>query len=198
MTDFKWTNDQIPLRLEASQRPTAPVRKSGLTPLAGRGSRLVAVLMDIAFFLVACVPGLLFMSDAKTVSSKPLVVDIFVFGPLLLFFLCQITLLSGQGQTMGKKIIGVRIVRYEDEGNPGFWRAVVLRSFVPKLIGVFPLVGKLFSLINILCIFGEERRCIHDHIANTKVVVVLKAAPKPLGRANNLEKTKGLPTKAAA
>ena len=65
---------------------------------------------------------------------------------------------------------GVRIVMYENGKLPGFVNGWLLRSFVPGLIGQVPYVGGLFSLVDILCIFGEERRCIHDMIAGTKVV----------------------------
>jgi hypothetical protein len=48
--------------------------------------------------------------------------------------------------------------------------AVFLRAIVPGLIGAIPCVGNLFVLFDVLFIFGEERRGIHDYIAGTKVV----------------------------
>jgi uncharacterized RDD family membrane protein YckC len=33
-----------------------------------------------------------------------------------------------------------------------------------------PVIGPLFGLVNVLFIFGEERRCLHDLAANTIVV----------------------------
>jgi hypothetical protein len=65
---------------------------------------------------------------------------------------------------------GLRIVDQDDGGNCGFLRTVVLRQFVPGLIAAVPLVGPLFALVDGLCIFGEQRRCLHDRIAGTKVV----------------------------
>jgi len=47
-----------------------------------------------------------------------------------------------------------------------FW----LRNFVSGLPGAIPFLGKLYSLVDPLFIFGEQRRCIHDHIADTIVV----------------------------
>jgi uncharacterized RDD family membrane protein YckC len=84
--------------------------------------------------------------------------------------IAQMTLLSMRGQTLGKMAMSVRIVDYDNEANPGFRRAVVLRSIVPGLIGAVPCLGTLFALVDALSIFGEERRCIHDLIAGTKVV----------------------------
>ncbi len=50
-------------------------------------------------------------------------------------------------------------------------RLVFLRYGGPGLIGQIPFLGSLFSLLDALFIFSEERRCIHDHFADTKVVV---------------------------
>ncbi len=52
----------------------------------------------------------------------------------------------------------------------GFSHAWVLRSLVPGLIAAIPRLGALFVLADVLSIFGEERRCLHDYIAGTKVV----------------------------
>jgi uncharacterized RDD family membrane protein YckC len=38
------------------------------------------------------------------------------------------------------------------------------------LPGQIPVVGQIFSFINILFIFTKEKRCIHDLVAKTKVV----------------------------
>jgi hypothetical protein len=47
---------------------------------------------------------------------------------------------------------------------------VILRGFIPGLIGAIPYIGPLFSLVNVLFIFREDYRCVHDHIAGTIVV----------------------------
>ena len=35
---------------------------------------------------------------------------------------------------------------------------------------MIPVLGPLFSLVNVCFIFREDRRCIHDLIAGTQVV----------------------------
>jgi hypothetical protein len=75
-------------------------------------------------------------------------------------------------------MIGLRIVDQDEGKNCGFVRAVALRQVVPALIvallGRVPLVGPplglLFVLADYLCLFGDQRRCLHDFIAGTKVV----------------------------
>ena len=100
-----------------------------------------------------------------------------IAGALLLLFaslgltIYQCVLLTSQGQTLGKKIMGIRIVRWEDGGNPGFVGAFLMRAFVPGLIYAVPLLGFLFWLTDCSYIFRDDRRCIHDLMAGTKVVV---------------------------
>lgn len=38
------------------------------------------------------------------------------------------------------------------------------------MIGQIPYLGPAFGLANVLWIFGGERRCLHDYIADTLVV----------------------------
>ena len=91
---------------------------------------------------------------------------------LLALLVIQIYLLSTCGQTLGKKLLGIRIVSFDDETNPGFVKAFLLRVVVNGLIGAVPLVGGVYSLVDACFIFRDDQRCIHDIIAGTKVVKV--------------------------
>jgi hypothetical protein len=37
---------------------------------------------------------------------------------------------------------------------------------------MIPFIGNFVNLADALFIFGEEHRCLHDHIAGTKVISV--------------------------
>jgi uncharacterized RDD family membrane protein YckC len=150
--------------------------------LAGRGSRLGAVLLDQLFILVLLLPGLWqlfqpFMEDiqaGRTITPEELVSQItpvlpLLIIPILAFAIVQIVLLVKHGQTVGKKLLGVRIVKL-DGSNPGFVSVIIMRGILPGIIGGIPMVGPFFSLINVLLIFREDRRCIHDLMAGTIVV----------------------------
>ena len=50
--------------------------------------------------------------------------------------------------------------------NGGFIKNVVLRGIVNGLINIIPI----YPIINLLFIFKEDRRCLHDKIAGTYVV----------------------------
>jgi len=90
--------------------------------------------------------------------------------PLLaVLLLVQVTLLVWRGQSVGKLLIGLRIVRL-DGSAPGFVHAFVLRSCAPFLLEQVPLFGLIFWIVDTCFVFRPDRRCIHDLIAGTVVV----------------------------
>ncbi len=84
----------------------------------------------------------------------------------------QCLLLSRRGQSIGKALLGLRIVRLANNHQAGFLHAFVLRGMIPWVIEQIPFLGGLFWLIDVSFIFGAERRCLHDYIATTKVVKI--------------------------
>ena len=81
----------------------------------------------------------------------------------------NMVLLHRNGQTIGKKILGIKIVR--SDGSPvALSRIIFLRWLPIAIAGRIPLIGPLIGLANPLVIFGNEKRCIHDYIADTIVI----------------------------
>ena len=78
--------------------------------------------------------------------------------------------LAQSGQTWGKKLLKLKIVNL-DGSQPDFLRLVGLRYGSTQLISLVPFVGGLYGLVDSLFIFREDRRCLHDLIAGTRVVV---------------------------
>jgi len=151
--------------------PSSP-QKPRISQLASRSTRLLAHILDTFFSVLPVVISfVLTQSSEESPATTKLRLILWIAGTLVCIIL-QMTLLSVRGQTVGKLVVGVRIVNDEDECNPGFYRAVVLRSIVPSLIGALPCFGFLFALVDVLWILGEDRRCLHDLIAGTKVVDV--------------------------
>ncbi|HYE95593.1 MAG TPA: RDD family protein [Rubricoccaceae bacterium] len=141
-----------------------------ITPLASPWKRLGAVLLDGLLACAAVLPGVLLATvgggDTPLVALGVVLAIAGFFG----FFGYQLYLLSTEGQTVAKRALHLRIVGIETEENPGFGRAVGLRTIVPAVIGCVPFLGGLFALADALFIFRDDRRCLHDHIASTKVV----------------------------
>ena len=152
----------------------ADMRDDDLLVKSSRGARLGAVLLDgvipgaVAIVFAVMLPAFGSDVDGGLTMGGGVLVTLFVLG-LIAFAAMQLILLYRHGQTIGKKLVGIRIVR-ADGSRAGFARLLLLRSFVPGLIGAIPLLGPLFSLVDMLFIFGEEKRCVHDLIADTIVV----------------------------
>jgi uncharacterized RDD family membrane protein YckC len=162
-----------------------------LTP-ADRLTRLFAVLIDNVILALCVLPGAVLLGSAffqividASRGIQPDFTDIepgrLLLGAALIglgafsLLIVQIVMLSMRGQTIGKRLLGIRIVRFGDGSNPGFVRAWLLRSLGVGLIGTFaalilPMLGNLFSIVNYCFIFRADRRCLHDLIADTKVV----------------------------
>ena len=82
-------------------------------------------------------------------------------------------------RTDGLKAVNTALVAdtagLEDTGAPvDFVTGVLLRVWITGVLGSFVLswIGCLFWIIDSCMIFGQERRCLHDHIASTRVVEV--------------------------
>jgi len=97
---------------------------------------------------------------------------------LLLFVAIQWRMISMRGQSLGKKLLGIKIVNGSGR-PPGFFCGVLVRNGFPWLLSVIPvfvLAGipamliVVLSWANILLICLEPPRCLHDHIAGTFVV----------------------------
>lgn len=148
---------------------------AGGAQLAGRGARLGAALIDGGLFLAifgvaaAVTPWNVFRPPEEGQLAATLVTN--ALGGLLLFLLFNGYLLARHGQTIGKRLVGLRIVR------PGGERASLMRLFgarylVGWAVNSVPGIGALYGLIDSLLIFRESRRCLHDNIADTIVVKI--------------------------
>lgn len=134
---------------------------------ATRPQRLLAIVLDSAIIsgasLVAAYDGF----------PEPVRVAGLAAGAAILA--SNLYFLTVAGQTIGKRIAGLSIVRLETEENGGFVVNVLRRGFVPGLIYIAltmanPILGGLFVWTDILFIFRADRRCVHDLIAGTLVV----------------------------
>jgi len=89
--------------------------------------------------------------------------------PFIAFFALHGYLLSRYGQTLGKRILGIAIVTL-DNRVPPFFQLITQRYLTQWLAGMIPFIGLFLRLVDILAIFRPDRRCIHDHLAKTKVI----------------------------
>lgn len=79
--------------------------------------------------------------------------------------------LKTYGQTIGKRVIGTRIVGLDGNILP-FARLILLRYLPVQVVVLIPIVGSIVALVDVLFVFRDDRRCLHDLIAGTRVVKV--------------------------
>ena len=147
--------------------------------LAGRGMRLVAVILDAILGSLIQWPIYLMLGGASMMQMDPQnMPDPFalmrhMFAAIIPGWVIvagvQMWCLHAYGGTLGKKILGLRIVR-TDGSRATFARLFFGRggaAFLPLLV---PIVNLVWWLLDPLLIFRDSRQCLHDQMADTIVV----------------------------
>jgi len=141
--------------------------------LADRMKRLGAVLLDSAFIGA---PVIIISLIGAATEIEALSLLAILGGIAALAY--QAYLISTRGQSVGKIVARLRIEKLDGQ-PPGFVYGFLLRSLVPSVVAGIPLVGILFGIINALFVFRDDRRCIHDHLAGTRVVLIEPSRDAP-------------------
>jgi uncharacterized RDD family membrane protein YckC len=150
-----------------------PTTEPGI--LAPRAVRLGGAIVDSIASLVIIAPILFFTGYWENVlSGEVSYVATLAFsgGSFVLFVAMNGYLLARRGQTVGKWLVGTRIVYASDDGLPTLTTTLGARYGVLWVINLIPFVGNVFGLVDVLFIFRADRRCLHDLIAGTKVINV--------------------------
>lgn len=162
--------------------------------LASIGSRIAAKLVDTLLMVLASSPlfialynspnfdKLLKWAEAgqtrltsaqqmELMSALPehilLLTNILVWGLII----AQVLLLMRRGQTIGKMIMGIRILDRKSNAIPGFFNLIIIRGLFTTLaysLSIFGLVVLVIDLVMMLT--SKERLSLHDKIAKTYVV----------------------------
>lgn len=149
-----------------------PAASEGIR-LATRWQRVWAVSIDTALVvgLVAVVSWLtpynLFGESDASLWSPVLLSPAASF---ILFLAANGWLLVRHGQTLGKRLLGIRIAR-PDGTVASAARVMGLRYGIGSLINAVPALGMIWALVDSMAIFRPSRRCLHDSIADTIVIV---------------------------
>jgi len=186
-------NRFAPPRADVEDSPDA---EAGMVD-AGRGERFLAALIDglvptivvIAILLAVAIPAYedYQQQHVPGIEPPPLGSGHHVtatwawLGGLALFgyFVYSAVLVYLYGQTFGKRAMGIRVVR-PDGSRVAFSRFIFLRWLPIAMIGSIPFVGWIASLLDPLLIFRESRLCLHDDIANTRVVTAASSVEATL------------------
>lgn len=158
--------DSFGLASYAAYTPPTPTRQYDL---AGRGERLGAAMIDGigTVLLVLALAGIGGAMDSATGNHETFS-NVFMLLGYVIVIGVQGYFLTTQGQSIGKKALGLRILKEDTGANGGFVTNVLMRTILPAIIG--QLTCGLFSLIDVLFIFSDDQKCLHDKMAGTIVV----------------------------
>jgi uncharacterized RDD family membrane protein YckC len=126
-----------------------------------------SVLSGIAIVPASALPQLIGSPD---VDKHQLIAGLVAGWTLVVgsaVLVINLVLWSRHGQSIGKRLLRTRIVR-PDRSRATLGRIFWLRQFLPGVLGF--CVGCLWWVLDGAFIFGRERRCLHDLIADTVVI----------------------------
>jgi uncharacterized RDD family membrane protein YckC len=165
-------------RTATAYAPTYPGQTYGLPPygagsLADPGQRLVARIIDGLIVGVGFIALTIVMSmfGAALGSIGPSEIGGFfaisgILGIVIVAFGYEIVFIATRGQTPGKMVMSIKVVRTADGQIPD-WGASFLRWIVPIAMSLLPFGGFLDAL---WLLWDDNRQCLHDKAANTLVI----------------------------
>ena len=162
------------IREKSKNIPVSPVQTLIFKSDVKRIDRFLGALIDLCFSLVVSIPYLIYRGDELNAVPSTQVHIIFVWLGAFLYFAVQGYLLYKNSQTLGKYVMSTRIENL-DGTRASLIKILFLRTIPMMVIVAIPFLGLLVAgILNPLLIFGENRRCLHDYIAQTRVCYVEK------------------------
>lgn len=162
---------------EGERRAQRQTGGGSVLPVASVGKRLTAAGINLALFAVPAalvVPLVIVLDNAGRAGSvSPALAGIAAvawLGGLLLYFGVQWVLIAQSGQNLGKRWVGIKIVKM-DGSDVGFVDGVVLREWIP--LGLLVLCSSLYALLTLastIMLLTPQRRTLHDLLAGTVVI----------------------------
>lgn len=147
---------------------------------ASGGARIGARLIDLLIGFGVSIVLALVVIVPMIRSSSNLESPMFSLGPMLaitgislvLGFFNEIALVALKGGSVGKLIVGTKIVK--ESGEPADWGAALMR-YVPNLVGFVPFCGGLLNMAltiaNLVMVLGQEpRQSVYDKVGKTYVI----------------------------
>ena len=148
--------------------------------LASRSKRLAGALIDSFIMMSIMIPVAILAGVFEQVKlGRQMSIGQYIFlffSGLFFFFAINGFFLAKDGQTVGKKIAGTRVVDFESGEIISIWKYLGFRLLPIHIASQIPVAGNFIGLVDIIRIFGKDKRCFHDLIAGTKVIDVKESA----------------------
>jgi uncharacterized RDD family membrane protein YckC len=133
--------------------------------LAGIGRRFGALLID---GVVLSIPiGIFFalaaVAIASTNNANPIWFQLGIFAVMPLYIAYEALMLGSRGQTLGKMALKIKVVRADGTAitNGQAWGRSFMRQILASCLSIFNYLPAFFT---------KDRTCLHDLVANTRVV----------------------------
>jgi len=143
------------------------------TSLASRWARLGAALIDVTLMVTPYAVFIYGTEYWERAMQQQVTLQEQALSVLLGFALYLVMngyLLHKRGQTIGKWALGIKIVSVAKNEILPLWKVFFVRHVPQVLVAMIPIIGSILTIINDLFIFRKDKRCVHDHIAGTKVI----------------------------
>lgn len=155
-----------------SQQPALTDTPQLPANLAKRSHRFWGAIIDGVLQVLITIPLFWYVGLAAFAEpSLALIVGSALYG-VAGYLLLHGYLLHNYGQTIGKAEFGMRIEHLN--GQQAGLKHVLLLRYLPMMgLSLIPGIGNFIAgLVNPLMIFGRDKRCLHDRIAQTRVCYV--------------------------
>lgn len=147
-------------------KENAEVRSASMMRFAGFWRRFLAVFIDGIIMMVFTVPANLgFQFTFEKVSEGPEFVALAIVLYLIMILVpasYMIWMNGKYGATLGKKSMGIKVVM--SDGTPISYGRATGRYFAYILSGLILYIGYIMAG------FDAEKRALHDHMCNTRVI----------------------------
>jgi hypothetical protein len=181
------SSPQLPIVQPSNQQPSALEDLHRITPIAPTSKRILGAALDISLIMLTSLPTIQYMDLTKlekasqnsdliqmiTQMQDSIPQDAQLISNILLFAICavQIVLLSRRGQSLGKLIVGTRIVQEDQKTPVGFGKIIWVRTVMPWILYSLPVINVVFFMTTFIAlVISPRRQSLHDRLAKTVVV----------------------------
>ena len=160
------------IKTREAQSPSENIVSKVAGEKATRSDRLVAAIVDGVLGVVCFIPVFMLVGfDNLSQPTLTLSAGLLGYG-ILSTLVLHGYLMYQRGQTIGKSLMSIRIENL-DGTQASFTTIYFKRMLSMQLLSLVPSVGQFIAgFVNPLFIFGKDKRCLHDHLAGTKVSYV--------------------------
>jgi uncharacterized RDD family membrane protein YckC len=157
----------------ATNMPVTPIVQHEGVRIALPGDRILAGLVDGLMWMLSLLPAwfcltLYYSGTVRDWTSLKWAI-VFPIVTAISCFVIQGWMQAVRGQSIGKSLLRLRVVpSTSDDEPPGFVSGVIVRWLLMWLsyLIIIPAVVDFFFL------FRDDRRCLHDYLADTRVIVM--------------------------